>query len=482
MKAALLDAEKGTSAGVAFSPEKEMRIDSPHTGWAEQDPESWWEELVKATRKLQQQVGFAEDSVIGIGISYQMHGLVCVDEQGKVLRPAIIWCDSRAVKIGAQAFDALGHDYCLEHYLNSPGNFTASKLKWVRDNEPAIYDRIDKVMLPGDYIAYRLTGRIATTVSGLSEGICWDYKARTYAEKLFSYYGFDRSIFPGLVPTFGEQGRLSARAAGELKISAGTPVTYRAGDQPNNAYSLNVLEPGEVATTAGTSGVIYGVTSHAEPDALSRVNTFVHVNNTPAKPRNGILLCINGTGCAYSWIRKNMDFQGYQEMNELAAAAPAGANGLMFFPFGNGAERVLQSRNTGARLLGLDFNIHGRQEIARVVQEGVAFALRYGLEVMEQMDMSPGVFKAGNANMFLSPVFRQVFSNITGAAVEIYDTDGAQGAARASGVGAGYYAGYAESFRGLTKLMQVDPDKTVANEYRMMYLRWKDNLKKFLDI
>jgi xylulokinase len=481
VKAALLDAESGKCVAVTFSPEKEMQIQSPHPGWAEQDPELWWQELIRATQKLHLQISFNPDEVIAIGISYQMHGLVCVDKKGKVLRPAIIWCDSRAVKIGAQAFEALGGDYCLDHYLNSPGNFTASKLKWVKDNEPAIFEQIDKVMLPGDYIAYRLTGRIATTVSGLSEGICWDYITGSYAEKLFSYYGFDRSIFADTVPTFGEQGLLSGPAAGELKLQKGVPVSYRAGDQPNNAYSLRVLEPGEMATTAGTSGVVYGVTAHTGPDPLSRVNTFVHVNNEKNKTRNGVLLCVNGTGSAYSWIRKNMDYASYPEMNELAGKSPEGANGLMFFPFGNGVERVLRNQHVGARLLGLDFNIHGRGDVARVVQEGVAYALRYGLEVMEQMNMSLKVFRAGHANMFLSPVFRQVFSNITGAMVEIYDTDGAQGAARAAGVGANYYANYDESFGGLKKLMQIEPDAKVMDEYRMRYLRWKDNLNQFLD-
>lgn len=480
VKAALLEAETGKCVATAFSPEKEMPILAPQAGWAEQDPNLWWLEVITATQLLRQKSGFSANEVIAIGISYQMHGLVCVDREGNVLRPAIIWCDSRAVKTGNEAFEALGEDYCLSHYLNSPGNFTASKLKWVKDNEPRIFEQIYKILLPGDYIAYRLTGNMATTISGLSEGIFWDLSENTPAEKLFHYYGFSKDLLPGLVPTFGDQGSLSAEAAEALGLSKGVSVTYRAGDQPNNAYSLNVLHPGELAATAGTSGVVYGVTDQVRPDPLSRVNTFVHVNNTESQSRNGILLCINGTGISYSWIKKNMDFASYQQMNELAEKSIPGAKGLLFFPFGNGAERILQNQNPGACLYGLDFNIHDKKDIVKAVLEGVAYAFRLGLEVMKNMGMPLNIFRAGYANMFLSPAFRQIFSNITGAAIEIYDTDGAQGAARAAGAGAGFYASYEESFRGLQKMMHIEPEAKDLENYQLLYLQWKTQLEKFI--
>lgn len=481
VKVSLVDAETGKSVASAFSPEVEMPMQAPQPGWAEQDPETWWHELITAMRQLGKRFPFEKTDIIAIGISYQMHGLVCVDKDGSVLRPAIIWCDSRAVPYGAQAFGDLGADYCLNHYLNSPGNFTASKLKWVRENEPAIFQRIRKVMLPGDYIAYRLTGVMATTISGLSEGILWDFKEQKAATRLIDYYGFPAGLLADIVPTFGEQGRLSQAASAALGLAPDIPVTYRAGDQPNNAYSLRVLEPGELAATAGTSGVVYGVTDQIQPDPLSRVNTFVHVNNTEAACRNGILLCINGTGISYHWIRKNMHYEGYDQMNELAALAPPGSDGLGFFPFGNGAERVLENRNPGARFIGLDFNTHGREHMARVVQEGVAYALRYGLDIMEGMKMPLKVLRAGHANMFLSPVFRKVFSNISGALIEIYETDGAQGAARAAGVGAKYYASFDESFVGLERIMQVEPDPRLQDDYRGWYLQWRDQLNKFIN-
>jgi xylulokinase len=482
VKAALLDAESGRGVASAFSPEKEMPIQSPHPGWAEQDPEAWWNELVNATHALHRQFSFSTQDILAIGISYQMHGLVCLNKNGKVLRPAIIWCDSRAVKIGERAFEKLGESFCLEHYLNSPGNFTASKLIWVKEHEPSIYEKIHQIMLPGDYIAYKLTGRMTTTESGLSEGIYWDFKSQGVADKLLDYYGFEKNILSEVVPAFGEQGLLTHKAAQELNLPENIPVSYRAGDQPNNAYSLRVLNPGEIAATAGTSGVVYGVTDEINYDELSRVNTFLHVNNTRTQRRNGILLCINGTGIANSWIRKNMDFSGYEQMNRLAEKVSPGANDLIFFPFGNGAERILENQNKGARLINLDFNVHGRAEVARSVQEGIVYALRYGLEVMiKDMGMEMKVFRAGNANMFLSPVFRKVFSDVTGGVLEIYDTDGAQGAARAAGVGVKYYANFDESFIGLKKIVQIEPDKTLKDDYNMMYLRWKDNLERFLN-
>jgi xylulokinase len=480
VKAALVDVDTGACVASAHAPDEEMTIQAPRPGWAEQDPDVWWQQLIHATRKLQKQVPFVADEVQSIGISYQMHGLVCVDVSGQVLRPAIIWCDSRAVGIGQEAFQELGESYCLTHYLNSPGNFTASKLKWVMDHEPHIYEKIHQVLLPGDYIAYRLSGVMATTVSGLSEGICWDFRGGAPATKLFDYFGFRPGLFTHTVPTFGEQGRLHAASAEELGLKRGIPVSYRAGDQPNNAYSLKVLEPGELAATAGTSGVVYGVTDQIQPDSLSRVNTFVHVNNTETATRNGVLLCLNGTGISYSWLKRHMGYESYDQMNALAGEVSPGAEGLTFFPFGNGAERVLENKNPGARMQGLDFNIHSRGHLSRAVQEGIAFSLRYGLEVMESMQMPLKVFRAGRSNMFLSPVFRQVFSTITGAAIEMYETDGAQGAARASGVGAGIYRNYGESFRGLQKVLEVEPDASSQEQYSDIYQRWKADLEQFV--
>ena len=482
VKASLVDVENGTCVASAFYPKTEAPIKAVRSGWAEQDPNAWWDYLKSATADVLAQSGAAKDEVKAIGISYQMHGLVCVDKDLKPLRDAIIWCDSRAVPYGQKAFDELGSEKCLGHLLNSPGNFTAAKLAWVRENEPEIFHKIYKVMLPGDYIACRLSGIPATTVSGLSEGMMWDFKDNQPAKFLLDYYGIPTSMLADIVPTFGIQGEVSAAPAAELGLQAGTPITYRAGDQPNNALSLNVFEPGEAATTAGTSGVVYGVLGQVAYDPQSRVNTFAHVNHQLSTPdsqlstRLGVLLCINGTGILNSWMRKNAAPTGigYAEMNDLAAQAPIGAAGLSILPFGNGAERVLCNKEVGASIHGINFNTHTQAHLLRAAQEGLVFSFAYGMEVMQQMGMSLKTIRAGKANMFLSPIFRDTLAGVTGATIELCDTDGSVGAARGAGMGAGIYADHHEAFAALKKLQIIEPVTKDEPAYREAYAKWRE--------
>ncbi len=481
VKASLVNADTGKCVASAFYPKTEAEIIAVKPGWAEQDPQNWWSNLKLATHAVLQAAGIhGGEGVEAIGISYQMHGLVCVDEYGQVLRPAIIWCDSRAVPYGQRAFEALGEERCLSHLLNSPGNFTASKLAWVRENEPDTFARIDKIMLPGDYIAMRLTGRVCTTVSGLSEGMFWDFKENRVADFLLQYYGIDASLLPEVVPTFAEQGRVEASVAAELGLKPGTPVTYRAGDQPNNALSLNVFNPGEIASTAGTSGVVYGVNGQVAYDPKSRVNTFAHVNHgEDGQTRLGVLLCINGTGILNSWIRRTVAPEdiSYNDMNTLAAQVPIGSAGISILPFGNGAERMLENREVGCSVHGVNFNLHGKAHLIRAAQEGIVFSFKYGIEIMEQMGIPVQKIHAGRANMFLSPVFRQTLAGVTGASIELYDTDGSVGAAKGAGMGAGIYRNHDEAFATLEKLDVIEPDITHQQEYADAYARWKQCLE-----
>lgn len=473
VKASLVEAESGKCMAGDFFPRQEAPILVPRQGWAEQDPASWWNYLIAATHSILGQSNVSPKDIKAIGISYQMHGLVCVDKNRKVLRPAIIWCDSRAVSYGNKAFQELGEEQCLSHLLNSPGNFTAAKLAWIKANEPAVFDRIDKIMLPGDYIAMRLTNAIRTTIEGLSEGIFWDFKEKKVADSLLRYFGFDRSILPEVVPTFALQGTLSPEAASELGLAEGTPVTYRSGDQPNNALSLNVFEPGEIASTAGTSGVVYGVNEAVRYDPLSRVNTFAHVNYSPDIPRLGILLCINGTGILNSWMKRTLAPEcTYDELNRIAARVPLGSKGISILPFGNGAERILQNKATGCSIHGIDFNLTDKACLIRAVQEGIVFSFKYGIEIMEGMGLSVRKIHAGKANMFLSPVFREALAGVTGATIEIYDTDGAVGAAKGAGIGAGIYKDHHEAFATLKKTDVIEPAHEAA--YKAAYERWKN--------
>lgn len=478
VKASIIEVNSGLCIAGAFYPKQEMPIKAAKAGWAEQDPDSWWDNLRLATREVLHASGVEAADIKAIGISYQMHGLVCVGKDHKVLRPSIIWCDSRAVEIGSKAFRENGESKCLSHLLNSPGNFTASKLKWVKDNEPEIYGKIHKIMLPGDYIALKLTGEVCSTISGLSEGVLWDFQSHTPAKFLLDYYGFAPEILPELKPTFSEQGRISKSAADDLGLAAGTPVSYRAGDQPNNAFSLNVLEPGEIAATAGTSGVVYGVSDVVRYDPQSRVNTFAHVNYTPEKTRLGVLLCINGTGILNSWLKRHSDFatSDYAAMNEAASKVAIGSDGLVIIPFGNGAERMLGNTDTGCYFGHVDFNRHGNGHLARAAQEGIVFAFHYGMEIMKETGIKPAVIRAGHANMFLSPVFRETLAGVTGATIELYNTDGSQGAAKGAGVGAGYYASFKDAFAGLKKIETVEPDTAKAKTYLEAYHKWSDTL------
>lgn len=487
IKATLVDASTGQTVASAQSPSEEMPMLAVKPGWAEQDPEMWWEHLVLSTSNCISKSKVDASAISAIGISYQMHGLVCVDKDKKALRPSIIWCDSRAVEIGNEAFRKLGEKYCLERLLNSPGNFTASKLKWVKDNEPETYEKIYKVMLPGDYIAMRLTGEIATTASGLSEGVLWDYEKKSPPERLLNLYGIDPELLAPVVPTFSVQGKVRKNIAEMLGIPADIPVAYRAGDQPNNAFSLNVLNPGETAATAGTSGVIYSVTDKNAFDQKSRVNTFIHVNNQndigsqSEALRNGVLLCVNGTGILNSWLRKNVRSSGasydYDTINKISEEAPVGSDGLVVLPFGNGAERVLENKNVDSSFHGLNFNRHQQSHLFRAAQEGIVFALKYGFDVLQEIGLKSNVIRAGNANMFLSPLFREAFVNTIGARLELYDTDGSKGAALGAGIGSGIFGSFEEAFKGLKVIKSEEPSSALKAPYADAYSRWLTYLK-----
>lgn len=476
IKVAIIDAQTQQTIVTAQYPEEEATIHAPHPGWAEQDPELWWAHAQQAFALCKKKANFQPLDITAIGIAYQMHGLVLVDKNQQLLRNSIIWCDSRAVALGNDAYDQLGHDYCLSHLLNSPGNFTASKLAWVKENEPECYAKIDKVMLPGDFIAMKLCSSITTSISALSEGVFWDFQSDTLSDALMAHYGFDRELIPEIKPVFSEHGQVSAASAQLLGLKPGIPVSYKSGDQPNNALSLNVLEPGEVAATAGTSGVIYGVSDQLAYDPQSRVNTFAHVNYTESEKRLGILLCINGTGSMNRWAKSLLaPGSSYNDINTAAKKIAIGAEGLRILPFGNGAERMLNNKIVGGHLENIDFNLHSSPHIFRAVQEGIAFAFRYGLDIMRSNGLQPKVIRAGKANLFLSDLFLEAFVNSTGVPVELYDNDGSVGAALGAGIGAGTYRNSAAAFSNIKPVQLVEPDAGL--NYEPVYQDWLQTLK-----
>jgi xylulokinase len=472
VKVALVAASDQRIVATAQYPEKEADIISLKPGWAEQNPNDWWYFVKQAIIKITAQYKKEAAEVKAIGIAYQMHGLVVVDDHQETLRNSIIWCDSRAVKLGEKAFEQIGKDKCLTRLLNSPGNFTASKLAWVKQNEPEIYNRIDKAMLPGDFIAMKLCGEVTTTVSALSEAILWDFQQKQLADEVLAYYQLDRKHIPELRPLFSVHGQLSNDVAISLGLSFRIPVTYKAGDQLNNALSLNVMRPGEVAATAGTSGVIYGVSNQLKADTQSRVNTFAHVNYTEKQPHTGVLLCINGVGSMYRWAKQQWAPQlGYQQLNQFAQTAPIGSKGLKVLPFGNGAERMLTNKYTGAQLLNISLNTHTNADVFRAVQEGIAFAFRYGLDIMRLNGLHPNIIRAGLANLFLSEVFAQTFVDVTATSVELFNNDGSVGAALGAGIGAGIYKNEREAFENLKPIKIIEPRNSTA--YEPIYQEWK---------
>ena len=482
VKGVLLDLTTGKTVQHASSPATELEITALKPGWAEQHPDLWWEHTCKVIAAIKTASPSAFKSLKAIGIAYQMHGLVLVDAQGKPLRPAIIWCDSRAVPYGERAFSDIGAESCLSLFGNSPGNFTAAKLAWVKQNEPEVFRQTAHLMLPGDYIALKLTGRVGTTRSGLSEGVLWDFKSNGVAKAVLDYFGIPHSLVPPFGDNIGMFESVRADIADELGLPRGVPVTYRAGDQPNNALALRVLEPGEIAANAGTSGVVYGVTSELGVDKKSRVNNFLHVNSTTSAPRIGALMCVNGTGSFYRWMRHTLaPTLSYQQLNERAEQSEVGARGVIGIPYGNGAERTLGNVSLGASFEQLDLNRHSIGDIARATQEGIVFALCYGVELMRQMGLTPARVRAGNANMFQSPVFRATFATALGVPLELYTTDDAEGAARGAGIGAGLLS-YSDAFKGLTSELTVDPDRRTLSQTREAYERWKDVVERKLSV
>ncbi len=480
IKASVVDSESGRQIAAAHSPDKELAIKSPKKGWAEQDPGVWWKHLKIATSRLLNFDNIQKEAIAAIGISYQMHGLVLVDENRHVLRPSIIWCDGRAVESGNQIYSELGKEYCLSHLLNAPGNFTVSKLKWVKEHEGDLFRKAFKFMLPGDYIAMKMTGEIITTISGLSEAILWDYKKHGLADEVLNAAGIPARLVPEVFTNFGKHGELSGEAAAELGLREGIRLSYRAGDQPNNALSLSAMNPGEIASTAGTSGVIYGVTDEPLFDEKSRVNTFVHVNHGKNQQRYGVLLCINGTGIQNSWLKNEIfdDRMNYLSMNEAAEQVEVGSDGLTVIPFGNGPERILQDRDTGAYIGNVNFNRHSRAHIIRAAHEGIAFSLCHGLEIMKEMGMAIGSIRAAASNMYQSKVFRETLCQCSGVPVELYDTNGAQGAAIGAGIGAGIFSDREDAFKGLQKKGHVAPDSEQQGKYLKAYQNWKSELDK----
>ncbi len=482
LKLSIYDAEKGITLANVKVPEFEMKINAPQFGWAEQNPEDWWENVKTGIHLLKNNKKIDLEKVCGIGIAYQMHGLVLTDNQLNPVRPSIIWCDSRAVNIGNEAEKSIGVEISQNKILGSPGNFTASKLKWVKNNEPEVFKKASYMMLPGDYIAAKLTEKAQISTSGLSEAALWDFSDGKLATEVLEKMNLPESYIPEIVPSFGNHATISPKIASELGLNKNAQINYRAGDQPNNAFSLNALKSGDIATTAGTSAVMYAVSSENTFDKKNRVNTFLHVNNTPKNKHNGVMLCINGSGILYQWLRKMIsvsrdELVSYEVLNNEASLVKPGSEGLRFYPFGNGVERIFNNKEVNSGIENLNYNIHQPSHVIRSACEGIVFAMNYGFEVMQSIGIQGKVVRAGKDNLFLSPVFREIFVNTTQTTLELYNTSGSEGAARGAAVGFGYYKKTEDAFKSLKCIERLEPSKELSLQYQDIYKKWKQNIK-----
>ncbi len=468
VKVALIDRE-GRAIAEVREPSQEMPMKSLQAGWAEQDPEMWWQYTCEAIEKITSQLETSD--ILSIGLAHQMHGLVLVDQQGNLLRDAIIWCDSRAVPYGSLLADHIGTKQCLDSMLNLPGNFTASKLAWIREHEPDIYKKIACVMLPGDYICYRLTGELSTTAGNLSEGCFWDFKGHRLSPKILEALGLSIDHFPAILQCMDNHGV----TRGQIDINGlpdEIPVCYKAGDQPNNAYALGVTEPGQVAGTGGTSGVIYAVTDKLVADPSQAVNSFAHFNHSSKTSRIGILLCINSVGILYAWMRRMLGDLSYGHMEELASRAPVGSDGLAIIPFGNGAERMLGNQPSSASIHGIQLNRHDQSHLIRAALEGLAFSYAHGIEKMRALGVEIHHFRVGNDNLFQSEIFAQSLADLSQCEIEVIECSGAVGAARGGAHGGGHQLAIQDQIH-----FTYSP-RPLSDSLSEAYQQWSDILQK----
>jgi xylulokinase len=472
---AILVAPSGDVIASATSP---LTMATPQQGWAEQDPEAWWQATLASIAAVRTKRGDA--SIAAIGISGQMHSSVFLDRDGRVIRPALLWCDGRTTEECAEITKRVGGEERLRDLASNPAleGFTLPKVLWLRRHEPAAFARLATVLLPKDYIRYRLTGVLATEPSDASATLMYDTAHLRWSEEIMRAVELPMSLLPDVGPSAGVLGKVDGRAGSLTGIAEGTPVVGGGADNACGAAGVGVVAPGEVVTSWGTSGTVLAPTAKPLVDPRLRAHTFCHV-----VPDTWYLMGVVLTaGGAFAWYQEQLarELAGASDaalrLNEEAATVPRGAEGLTFLPYLQGERTPHRDAAARGALLGLSL-AHTRAHLTRAVLEGICFALRDSLTILQSLGLSPNhlLLTGGGAK---SALLRQLQSEIFGLPVTTVNREEgpAYGAALLAAVGAGAFADVAAAARATLSRAPLDvPDPNAHLDYAQPYVRFRQS-------
>jgi xylulokinase len=448
---------------------------SPQTGWAEQDPHDWWKAAGSAIRAALANVQNAD--VVCVGLAGQMHGAVLLDENDEVLRPALIWCDQRTQPQCDWLNEKLGEQRIIELTCNPAlTNFTLTKLLWVRDHEPEVWKRFRRVLLPKDYVRFRLTGEHAMDVAEASGTLMFDVADRRWSEEMMASVGLPMTCLPKLFESPEICARLSHAGAAHAGLKPGTPVVAGAGDQAGGAVGMGIVRAGAVSATIGTSGVVFAATDTPAMDVRGRVHTFCHA----VPGRWHVMGVTQAAGLSLRWIRdllKNSANLSYDQLTREAASVPAGSDGVLWSPYLMGERTPHLDPNARATLTGLAAN-HTRAHVVRAVLEGVAFSLKDTFSLFAEMKVPVSTIRVGGGGA-RSELWRQIQADVYGREVEILAAEegAAYGAALLAGVGAKFWSSVDEACEAVVNVQhRVKPNQPASQlllkqyeKYRMLY-------------
>ena len=450
---------------------------STFAGWAEQDPEDWWRAAQQAIRAVLHAANCPAGDVRAIGLTGQMHGAVLLDSQGAVLRPSLIWCDTRSAPQCEWLDATLGRERIIELTCNPAlPNFTLTKILWVREHEPEVFARIAHILCPKDYVRYRLSGRYAMDVQEASGTLLLDVTHRRWSTEMAEACGIPMKWLPELFESAEVCAEVSQQAAAATGLLAGTPIVAGAGDQGAGAVGMGILRPGSVSATIGTSGVVFAATDRPVRDPLGRLHTFCHA----VPGRWHVMGVTQAAGLSLRWVRDVLgpEFGArdqhaalpYEQLLTLAAQAPAGSDGVFWAPYLVGERTPHLDPNARAAFVGITA-AHGQAHLVRAVLEGVAYSLRDTFTLFAELDIPVRGVRLGGGGA-RGPLWRQIQADIYGRPVEILvaEEGAAYGAALLAGVGAGQWPDVDTACDNCIKIAeQIEPDPAARFEYEQGY-------------